>query len=152
MREASHGAAASMKAVMTAAIKTKSAEAVPITSPPRFPSPRPICCPSIIVVPIENDTMMLVSVIISCEPVETPESAADDENLPTIIRSTAPYMACRKFANITGRANFKSGRIIGPLVKSVVFLISILYVFFSVMSSGSHRFSRRSSAIRFSRF
>lgn len=34
-----------------------------------------------------------------CEPVDTADTSAEDANLPTISKSTAPYIACRKSAS-----------------------------------------------------
>ena len=55
-----------------------------------------------------------------CEPVVTAdtwaETAPASVKRPTIIRSTAPYMACRKSAARTGRANLTSGSRICPSV------------------------------------
>ena len=46
----------------------------------------------------------LVSVIMICEPVDTADTSAGEANLPTMSRSTAPYIACKNRANSTGSA------------------------------------------------
>ena len=79
-------------------------------------------CASKIVVPMAKLTTRPVIVIIICEPVETAETSSDWANLPTIRRSTAPYMACSSMAANTGSMNFSSGDKILPLVKSFSFI------------------------------
>ena len=91
-----------------------------MVSPPFFACPRPICCPSRIVAPMAKLATRLVRVIMICDPVVTAETCAEtlsaSVNCPTIIRSTAPYMACKNNAASTGRANRTSGSRICPSV------------------------------------
>ena len=68
--------------------------------------------------PIAKLMTRLVSVIMICEPVDTADTSRDAANLPTIIRSTAPYMDCRNMAKNTGSMNRRSGDKILPVVKS----------------------------------
>lgn len=56
-----------------------------------------------------------------CEPVDTADTLAEDANLPTISKSTAPYIACGKSASNTGTANRSNGCMIFPSVNDVFF-------------------------------
>lgn len=56
-----------------------------------------------------------------CEPVDTADTSAEDANLPTISKSTAPYIARRKSASNTGTANRSNGCMIFPSVNDVFF-------------------------------
>ena len=58
-----------------------------------------------------------------CEPVETPDTSAFVQNLPTTSRSTAPYVACRNMANSTGSMKRMSFGRIASLVKSLFFIV-----------------------------
>ena len=78
----------------------------------------------------------LVSVIMICDPVETAETSAEEANFPTIRRSTAPYIACRKSASRTGSANKISGFRILPCVKVLFFSILILLFLINVKKAG----------------
>ncbi len=89
----------------------------PTVFPASFTFPSPICCPSRIVVPIDNPAIPPVIVCMKCDPVATAEMSDDFANSPTIRRSTAPYMDCRNSAKSTGSANRISGPAIGPDVK-----------------------------------
>lgn len=81
-----------------------------------------------------------VSVIMICEPVDTAETSADAANLPTINRSTAPYIACKNRANSTGSANKINGCKILPWVKVVFFSIfSILCSYGSTSRQLPHK-------------
>lgn len=103
--------------------------AVPTVRPPFFLSPQPICWPSKIVVPMAKLLTRFVSAIMICEPVDTAETSADAANLPTINRSTAPYIACKNRANSTGSANKINGCKIFALGKGRV-LFHIQYPLF----------------------
>ena len=84
----------------------------------------PIFCPKNTVMPMERELTRFVSVIIICDPVDTPDTSAGSANFPTIIRSTAPYSDCRNNANSTGIANLRSGASILPSVK---FFCSVMF-------------------------
>ena len=91
----------------------------PMMRPPSFAFPSPIFWPSSIVMPIARPMKILVTVIMTCEPVETADTSAVPANLPTTIRSTAPYMDCRKDAASIGIAKRIRGPVIGPSVNSI---------------------------------
>lgn len=104
------------------------AMAAPTVRPPFLRSPQPICWPSKIVVPMAKLLTRLVSVIMICEPVDTADTSAGEANLPTMSRSTAPYIACKNRVNSTGSAKTISGCKILPWTKvfSCCFSISHL--------------------------
>ena len=58
-----------------------------------------------------------VMVIMICDPVDTAETSAEQANLPTISKSTAPYIDCRNIAKNTGTIKRISGERIFPSVK-----------------------------------
>lgn len=64
-----------------------------------------------------------VKVCNNCEPVATAEIIALSQNLPTIIKSAAPYSACKKLAMIYGNANVSNVLTGLPCVKSISFFI-----------------------------
>lgn len=61
-----------------------------------------------------------------CEPVDTADTSAEDANLPTISKSTAPYIACGKSASNTGTANRSNGCMIFPSVNDVFFPCAVI--------------------------
>lgn len=122
------GASSTSTAVMATARIANMTMAVPTVRPQFLRSPQPICWPSKIVVPMAKLLTRLVSVIIICEPVDTADTSAGEANLPTMSRSTAPYIACKNRANSTGSAKTISGCKILPWTKvfSCCFSISHL--------------------------
>ena len=102
---------------ITAPMVAKRAILAPMMAPPFFALPIPICCPRNIVAPIARLVTRLPSVIMIWDPVTTAETSSLVANFPTTNRSTAPYIACKNNANITGMANRISGPIIFPSVK-----------------------------------
>ena len=131
------GAKSTSATVMASAITANITIAVPTVRPPFCFSPQPICWPSKIVVPMAKLLTRFVSVIMICEPVDTAETSADVANLPTINRSTAPYMACKNRANSTGSANKINGCKI-TLGKVVFFSIFSIFVRQPVFTTGSY--------------
>ena len=78
------------------------------------------------VAPMAKLLIRLVSVIMIWEPVDTADTSTAWANLPTIIKSTAPYIACRNSARKTGAMNRRSGDRIFPSVKLISFCIVCL--------------------------
>ena len=98
---------------------------VPMIFPQDLALPSPSFCPSRMVVPIASELISPVTVCMICEPIATPETSCAKANLPTTIRSTAPYSACKKSAKRIGIENLSSGPTMGPRVKSMVRSITI---------------------------
>ncbi len=126
---ASCGARQAVTAVIMIPMTRKSRIPHPAIRPPSSGFFRPIFSPISMVIPMARELIRFVRVIMIWEPVETAETSAALANFPTIIRSTAPYMACRNRAKRTGPTNRRSGPAIAPLVKSICFFI--IHSFFS---------------------
>ena len=113
----------------------KKKHVAPPTSPPslsgRF-SPR--YCPIITVTPVVRELTVKVTRFIMLLPVVTPDIPSVVPNLPTIIRSTAPYIACKINAPSTGSMNPIIFFGILPVVKSCfsfIYLFTLLSLFLS---------------------
>ena len=76
--------------VITAPIRKNATALVPMILPPDARSPSPIFWPSRMVVPMANELIRFVIVIMICEPTATPDTSAAAAYLPTTSRSTAP--------------------------------------------------------------
>ena len=90
MTSASTPESSGTSTVITAPMRKNAAMLVPMILPPESRSPSPIFCPSKMVVPIANELMRFVTVIMICEPTATPETSAAVAYFPTTSRSTAP--------------------------------------------------------------
>ena len=111
-------ASVTSKAVSPSATQTNRQMAEPMTLPASSGFPSPIFCPSRTVTPVVRPTSSEVTSCMAWLPVETAEISAVPANLPTTIRSTAPYIACRNSASSTGPAKrSRDGRML-PFRKS----------------------------------
>ena len=110
-------AARSITAVIHTARAANRQMPLPIAFPASSGRFSPIFWPVRMVIPIANPVIMTVMDCMIWLPVETADTSAAVPNWPTTSRSTAPYIACKKSANSTGKAKRISGDKIFPSVK-----------------------------------
>ena len=112
------GARASIPTVTRTLRAAKKKMPAPTARPPSSPRPSPMRWPSSTVTPMARPQITMVMVCRIWLPVETALMSAAVPKFPTTCRSTAPYIACRKSASSTGRANLVSAGRMAPWVKS----------------------------------
>lgn len=64
----------------------------------------PIAWATKTVIPMDKPVITIATILKNWLPVATPDCSKVPANFPTIIKSAAPYIACKKSANKTGKA------------------------------------------------
>ena len=121
-----------MARVTRAAIRAKIIIPHPIPLPARSFLSAPMESPINTVIPIVRPVMTIVIILNSWLPVATPDCSKVPANWPTIIRSAAPYMACKNNARSTGNAKDIRELNMFPSVRLCSFIYITFLIFWRV--------------------
>ena len=99
---------ASMPAVSASATHANTVSVVPMARFTLPYSPWPVYCPMMTVLPSVRPVTRLVTICVTCVPVETAATLCAPQKAPTTNRSAAPYSDCSTFATRNGQAKRNS--------------------------------------------